>query len=168
MPLEDTVADSSFDVVSKVDRQEVDNALRQTAKELTQRYDFKGVGAEIAWSGEAIVMRANTPERILAVLDVLQTKLVKRGVSLKALDTGEPVLSGKLYRLESTLKEGLSQENAKKIAKLVRDEAPKTVKAQIQGDELRVTSKSRDDLQAVQRMLKETDLDVALQFTNYR
>jgi uncharacterized protein YajQ (UPF0234 family) len=168
--VEDTVADSSFDVVSKVDRQEVDNALNQAAKELAQRYDFKGVGAAVEWSGETIVMKANSEERVLAVLDVLQTKLIKRGVSLKALDTGEsgPKPFGKEYRLEGTLKEGLTQEEAKKVTKLIRDEGPKTVKALIQGDELRVSGKSRDDLQAVQALLKGADLDVALQFTNYR
>ncbi len=162
------MADSAFDVVSKVDRQEVDNAIRQAAKELSQRYDFKGVGASVDWSGDTIVMRANSDQRVLAVLDVLQTKLIKRGVSLKALDTGEPALSGKEYRLEATLKEGLTQENAKKVAKLIRDEGPKAVKPQVQGDEVRVTGKSRDDLQAVQRLLNEADLDFAVQFTNYR
>jgi uncharacterized protein YajQ (UPF0234 family) len=162
------VADSSFDVVSKVDRQEVDNALNQAAKEIAQRYDFKGTDASIAWSGESILMRASSEDRVKAVLDVLETKLIKRGVSLKSLDAGEPKASGKEYRIEASLKEGLSQENAKKISKIIRDEGPKSVKAQIQGDELRVTSKSRDDLQAVQALLKGADLDVALQFTNYR
>ena len=161
--------DSSFDVVSKVDRQEVDNAVNQAAKEISQRYDFKGVGASAEWSGQTtIVMKANTEDRVKAVLDVLQTKLVKRGVSLKALDTGDPKLSGKEYRIEADLKEGLSQENAKKIGKIIRDEGPKGVKAQIAGDELRVSSKHRDDLQAVIALLKGKDLDVALQFVNYR
>jgi uncharacterized protein YajQ (UPF0234 family) len=161
-------ADSSFDVVSKVDRQEVDNALNQASKEISQRYDFKGVGAAIEWSGETIVIRANSEERVKAVLDVFQTKLIKRQVSLKALDSGEPKASGKEYRLESTLKQGLSQEDAKKVSKLIREEGPKGIKSQITGDELRVSSKSRDDLQAVQALLKGADLDVALQFVNYR
>jgi uncharacterized protein YajQ (UPF0234 family) len=160
--------DSSFDVVSKVDRQEVDNALNQAAKEISQRYDFKGVDASIAWSGESIVMTANSEERVKAVLDVFQTKLVKRGVSLKALDAGEPKASGKEYRIDAGLKQGLSQENAKKISKLIRDEGPKGVKASITGDELRVSSKSKNDLQAVITLLKGADLDVALQFVNYR
>ncbi|WP_454041325.1 YajQ family cyclic di-GMP-binding protein [Cellulosimicrobium sp. Marseille-Q8652] len=164
------MADSSFDIVSKVDRQEVDNALNQAAKEVAQRYDFRNVGASIAWSGESIVMVANSAERVLAILDVLETKLIKRGISLKSLDTGdkEPKASGKEYRLAATLKEGLSSENAKKITKIIRDEAPKAVKTQITGDEVRVTSKSRDDLQTVIALLKAADLDVALQFTNYR
>jgi uncharacterized protein YajQ (UPF0234 family) len=164
------MADSSFDIVSKVDRQEVDNALNQAAKEISQRYDFKGVGASISWSGDTILMVANSAERVKAVLDVFQSKLIKRGVSLKAIDTGEgePQPSGKEYRLPATLKEGLSSENAKKITKLIRDEGPKGVKTQITGDEVRVTSKSRDELQTVIAMLKAADLDVALQFTNYR
>jgi cyclic-di-GMP-binding protein len=161
-------SESSFDVVSKVDRQEVDNALNQAAKEISQRYDFKNVGASIAWSGDTIVMRANSEDRVKAVLDVFQTKLVKRGVSLKAVDAGDPRPSGKEYRIEADLKEGLSQENAKKISKLIRDEGPKNIKAQITGDELRVSGKSRDDLQAVIALLKGADLDVALQFVNYR
>ncbi|MBD5786719.1 YajQ family cyclic di-GMP-binding protein [Cellulosimicrobium terreum] len=164
------MADSSFDVVSKVDRQEVDNALNQASKEVAQRYDFRNIGASIAWSGESILMIANSSERVLAILDVFETKLVKRGISLKFLDAGdkEPKASGKEYRLAATLKEGLSSENAKKITKIIRDEAPKAVKTQITGDEVRVTSKSRDDLQTVITLLKAADLDVALQFTNYR
>ncbi len=164
-------ADSSFDVVSKIDRQEVDNAVNQAAKEISQRYDFKGVGASVAWSGQdAILITANSPERVLAALDVLQTKLIKRGVSLKALDTGddEPTPSGKEYRLVAALKEGLSSENAKKITKLIRDEGPKGVKTQITGDEVRVSSKKRDDLQEVIALLKGADIDAALQFVNYR
>jgi uncharacterized protein YajQ (UPF0234 family) len=161
-------AESSFDVVSKVDRQEVDNALNQAAKEVQQRYDFKDTGASITWSGDTIVLRANSEDRVKAVLDVFQTKLIKRQVSLKAIDASEPKPSGKEYRIEAGLKEGLSQENAKKISKLIRDQGPKGVKAQIAGDELRVSSKSRDNLQAVISLLKGADLDVALQFVNYR
>jgi len=162
------MADSSFDIVSKVERQEVDNALNQAAKEISQRYDFKNVGASISWSGEKILMEANSEERVKAVLDVFETKLVKRGISLKALDAGEPQLSGKEYKIFATIEEGISQDNAKKVAKIVRDEGPKGVKAQVQGDELRVSSKSRDDLQAVQTLLKGKDFDFALQFVNYR
>jgi uncharacterized protein YajQ (UPF0234 family) len=162
------MADSSVDVVSKVDRQEVDNALNQAAKEVAQRYDFKGTGSSIEWSGEQILIKANSEERAKAVLDVFQTKLIKRGISLKSLESGEPVPSGKEFRITSSLKDGISQENAKKIGKIIRDEAPKSVKSQIQGDELRVQSKSRDDLQEVIRVLKAADLDVDLQFVNYR
>jgi uncharacterized protein YajQ (UPF0234 family) len=164
------MADSSFDIVSKFDKQEIANAVNNAAKEIATRYDFKNVGASVDLVGEVIKLRANTEERTLAVLDVLQTWLVKRKVSLRHLDVPEagPRLSGKEYHLDVPLKEGISQENAKKINKMIRDEGPKGVKSQIQGDELRVTSKSRDDLQAVQRMLQSADLDVALTFTNYR
>ncbi len=161
-------ADASFDVVSKVDHQEVDNALNQAAKEIAQRYDFKNVGASIAWSGESVLMIANSEERVKAVLDVFETKLIRRGISLKSLDKGEPKASGKEYRLVCGIKQGLSSEDAKKVAKLVRDEGPKGIKTQITGDELRVSGKSRDDLQAVIALLKGADLDVALQFVNYR
>ena len=161
------MADSTFDVVSKVDKQEVANALNQAQKEIAQRYDFKGVGAEIDFSGEKILMKANAEERVKAVLDVFESKLVKRGISLKSLDAGDPFASGKEYRIEASIKEGISQEHAKKISKLIRDEAPKSVKAQIQGDELRVSSKSRDDLQSTITLLKGYE-DVDLQFVNFR
>ncbi|QMU96188.1 YajQ family cyclic di-GMP-binding protein [Microbacterium esteraromaticum] len=162
------MADSSFDIVSKVDHQEADNALNQARKEIEQRYDFKGTGASISWSGEQILIVANSEERVNAVLDVFQSKLIKRGISLKSLESGDPVASGKEYRLTSSLKDGISSENAKKIGKIIRDEGPKGVKSQIQGDELRVQSKSRDDLQAVIALLKSSDLDIDLQFINYR
>ena len=163
------MADASFDVVSKVDRQEVDNALKQAAKELSQRFDFRGTGASIEWAGdEAVALQAGTEDRVKAALEVFKEKLVKRGISLKALDAGEPQLSGKEYKIFATIEEGISQENAKKVAKIIRDEGPKGVKALVQGDELRVSSKSRDDLQAVQSLLKEKDLDFAVQFANYR
>ena len=164
------MASSSFDIVSKVDRQEVDNALNQTAKEVSQRYDFKGVGASIEWSGDNVVIKANSADRVLAVLDVFESKLIRRGVSLKNLDFGEkePQASGKEYVLAGPTKEGIDQNNAKKISKIIRDEGPKGIKPQIQGDELRVTGKSRDDLQAVISLLKGKDLEVALQYVNYR
>ncbi|WNM24140.1 YajQ family cyclic di-GMP-binding protein [Demequina capsici] len=162
------MADSSFDVVSKVDRQEVDNALNQAVKEINQRYDFKGVGASIEFSGEDILMKANSPERVKAVLDVFISKLAKRQIEMKALEWGEPVASGKEFRLVAKMKEGIAQDVAKKLTKLVRDEGPKSVRALIQGDELRVTSKSRDDLQATIALLKNADVDAALQFVNFR
>ena len=163
------MADSSFDVVSKVDRQEVDNALNQAIKELNTRYDFRGTGAGIEWSGEEkIVLTADSEERVKAALEVFKEKLIRRDISLKAFESGEPAASGKTYKITGTLIQGISQENAKKISKKIRDEGPKGVKAQIQGDELRVSGKKRDDLQAVIALLKSADLDVALQFVNYR
>ncbi len=160
-------SDSTFDVVSKVDSQEVSNALNQAQKEIVQRYDFKGVGAEVDFSGEKILMKANSEERVKAVLDVLQSKLVKRNISLKSLDAGEPYPSGKEYRIEAEIVEGIAQDVAKKINKLIRDEAPKGVKSTIQGDELRVSSKSRDDLQATMTLLRSFE-EADLQFVNFR
>lgn len=162
------MADSSFDVVSKLDPMEIENAVNQARKEIEQRYDFKGVGAEVTLSGETILIKANSEERALAALDVLQSKFIRRGMSLKTLDSGEPFASGKEYRIESKLKEGIDQASAKKLNKLIRDEGPKGVKSQIQGDELRVSSKSRDDLQETIALLKGADTDVALQFVNFR
>ncbi|CAN5299848.1 YajQ family cyclic di-GMP-binding protein [soil metagenome] len=163
------MADSSFDIVSKIDRQEADNALNQAAKEIATRYDFKNVGADIRWSGEwGVEITANADERALAILDVFKDKLIKRGISLKSLEDGEPRQSGKEVKLTSTFGEGIDQDQAKKVSKLIRDEGPKGIKVQIQGDELRVTSKKRDDLQEVIALLKGADLDFAVQFTNYR
>ncbi len=163
------MADPSFDVVSKVDRQEVDNALNQAAKELTTRFDFRGVNASVEWSGElGIVIKADTEERAKAALEVFKEKLVKRDISMKAFDAGEPKVSGKGYVITGTMKQGIEQDAAKKIAKLIKDEGPKGVQASIQGDQLRVSGKKRDDLQAVIALLKGADLDTPLQFTNYR
>jgi len=162
-------AESSFDIVSRLNRQEVDNALNQAAKEIGTRFDFRGVGAAIAWSGDhAVDIRANSEERAKAVLDVFKDKLVKRGVSLKTLDAGEPRASGKEYRLAVALKEGISADDARRIAKLIRDEGPKGVRAQIQGEELRVSAKKKDELQAVIALVKGADFGLALQFVNYR
>lgn len=163
------MADNSFDIVSKVDRMEVDNALNQTAKELSQRFDFKGTDATIEWKGElAVELSATTEERVKAALDVFRDKLVKRQVSLKSLDAQPPRASGKEYKISAVFKAGISQEQAKKLGKLIRDEGPKSVKTQVMGEELRVSSKSRDDLQEVIALVKEADIDFAVQFTNYR
>jgi cyclic-di-GMP-binding protein len=161
--------DPSFDVVSKVDRQEVDNALNQAAKELAQRFDFRGTGASIAWSGEeGVLLQAGTEERAKAALEVFKEKLIKRGISLKALDAGDPQASGKNYRINATILQGIVMEKARVIAKKIRDEGPKGVQAQIQGDQLRVTAKKKDDLQAAIALLKDSDFGIPLQFTNYR
>lgn len=162
------MADSTFDIVSKVDKMEADNAVNQAIKEVEQRYDFKGVGALIEWSGEKILLHASSEERVKAVLDVLQSKFIKRGISLKSLEDGEPYASGKEFRIEVSLKNGIAQDAAKKISKVIREECPKSVKSQIQGDELRVSSKSRDDLQETMRVLRGADLEIDLQFVNFR
>lgn len=162
-------AESSFDIVSKIDHQEVDNALNQAAREISQRFDFKGTGAEVKRSGQtAIELSANAEERAKAALDVLKEKLIKREVSLKHLDVGEPKQSGKETKILVSLQEGISTENAKKVSKVIRDSGPKGVKAQIQGDELRVSAKKKDDLQVVIALLKDQEFDFALQFINYR
>jgi uncharacterized protein YajQ (UPF0234 family) len=162
-------SESSFDIVSKIDRQEVDNALNQAAKEIGTRFDFRGVGASISWSGDhAVEIKANSEERANAVLDVFKDKLVRRSVSLKVLDAGEPKASGKEYRLAVALKEGISQDDARKISKIIRDEGPKGIRAQVQGEELRVSSKKKDDLQGVINLLKGKEFDFAVQFVNYR
>lgn len=159
----------SFDIVSKVDRQEVDNALNQTGKELSTRFDFRGTGAEIKWAGdEAVSIYAETEDRAKAALEVFKEKLVKRGISLKALDPSDPRPSGKGHKIDCKIVQGIESEKAKAISKRIRDEGLKGVQAQIQGDQLRVTGKKKDDLQAVIALLKDADFGIALQFTNYR
>jgi uncharacterized protein YajQ (UPF0234 family) len=164
------VADtSSFDIVSKVDRQEVDNALNQTAKELSQRFDFRGTNAQISWAGdEAVTLQADTEDRVKAALDVFKEKFVKRQLSLKSLEAGDPKPSGKGQKIDCKIIQGIDSDKAKVISKKIRDDGPRGVQAQIQGDQLRVTAKKRDDLQAVIAMLKAEDFGVALQFINYR
>jgi cyclic-di-GMP-binding protein len=162
------MADFSFDIVSKADRMEVDNAVNQAIREIATRFDFKNTGAEIEYKEDKIKVTADTEERCKAALDVVKDKWVKRQLSLKQLDTTEPVLSGKTYSITATIKEGISSENAKKVSKLIRDEGPKSVKSQIQGDELRVSSKSKDDLQETMAMIKAKEFDFAVQFTNFR
>ena len=160
---------SSFDIVSKVDRQEVDNALNQTAKELAQRFDFRGTNASIAWAGDdGVTLKADTEDRVKAALEVFKEKLVKRQISLKSLDAGQPQTSGKGYKVDCKIVQGIDSDKAKAISKKIRDEGPKGVQAQIQGDQLRVSAKKKDDLQTVIALLKAADFDVALQFTNYR
>jgi cyclic-di-GMP-binding protein len=163
------MADASFDIVSEIDLAELDNAINQAQRELGTRFDFRGTGASVERSGdEAALITAETEDRVKAALEVLKEKMIKRGISLKALDAGEPRQSGKETKIDVAFKQGISTEDAKKIGKIIRDEGPKGVKAQIQGEEIRVSSKKRDDLQAVQALLRGADLDVALQFVNYR
>ncbi|WIX80060.1 YajQ family cyclic di-GMP-binding protein [Amycolatopsis carbonis] len=163
------MADPSFDVVSKVDRQEVDNALNQASKELGTRFDFRGTGTTIDWAGEeALTIESETEERALAAVEVFKEKLIKRNISLKAFEAGEPALSGKIYKIGGKILQGIASDKAKQIAKFIRDEGPKGVQAQIQGDQLRVSGKKKDQLQDVIALLKGKDFEIALQFTNYR
>lgn len=163
------MADASFDIVSEIDLAELDNAVNQAQRELSTRFDFRGTGARVERSGEeAAVLSAETEDRVKAALDVLKEKLIKRGISLKAMEASDPRQSGKESKIDVAFQQGIAQEHAKKIGKIIRDEGPKGVKPQIQGDKLRVTGKKRDDLQSVIALLKGKDLEVALQFTNYR
>jgi len=163
------VADPSFDVVSKIDRQEVDNALNQAAKELSQRFDFRGTNASIKFSGElGFTIQADSEERAKAALEVFREKLVKRSISLKSLDVGEPKASGKVFIITGTLQQGIAAEQAKSIAKAIRDAGFKGVQPTIQGDQLRVTGKKRDDLQAVIAFCRAKDFGVVLNYKNFR
>ena len=162
------MADSSFDIVSKIDQMELDNAFNQCDREIATRFDFKNTDTKIEKTGLKVVLESSTEERAKAALDVFKDKLIKRNVSLKHLDAGEPALSGKTYRINCEFKEGISTENAKKIVKFLKESGPKSLKTQIQGEELRVSSKSRDDLQTAIAQVKKETWDFAVQFTNYR
>ena len=162
------MAESSFDIVSKIDQMELDNAFNQCDREIATRYDFRNTETKIEKTGLKVVLESGTEERVKAALDVLKDKLIKRNVSLKHLDASEPALSGKTYRINCEFKEGISTENAKKIAKFLKEKGAKSLKTQIQGDELRVSSKSRDDLQTAIAQVKKETWEFAVQFTNYR
>lgn len=162
------MADSSFDIVSKIDQMELDNAFNQCDREIATRYDFKNTETKIEKTGLKVLLESGTEERVKAALDVLKDKLIKRNVSLKHLDASEPALSGKTYRINCEFREGISTENAKKIAKFLKEKGAKSLKTQIQGDELRVSSKSRDDLQTAIAQVKKETWEFAVQFTNYR
>jgi uncharacterized protein YajQ (UPF0234 family) len=162
------MADSSFDIVSKIDQMELDNAFNQCDREIATRFDFKNTDTKIEKTALKVVLESSTEERVKAALDVFKDKLIKRNISLKHLDASEPALSGKTYRINCDFKEGISTENAKKIAKFLKESGPKSLKTQIQGEELRVSSKSRDDLQTAIAQVKKETWDFAVQFTNYR
>jgi cyclic-di-GMP-binding protein len=160
--------DSSFDIVSDFDRQELVNAVDQTHREMAQRYDLKNAKGTLELEKDAMVVTAPSDMTLRAIVDVLETKMVRRGLDLKILGLG-PIESatGGSVRQRLGLKKGLSQELAKEITKLVRDTVPK-VKAQIQGDAVRISAKSKDDLQRAIAAVRQREFDVALQFVNYR
>ena len=162
------MADASFDVVSSVDLQEVKNAISQALKEIGTRYDLKGSQSDIVLTGEEITLSSQDDYKLKAVRDVLETKLVKRNVPLKALTYGtvEKAL-GQTARQKVTLQSGIPTDKAREIVKIIKGAKIK-VQAAIQADQVRVTGKSRDDLQQVIKLLKETDLGIDMQFTNYR
>ncbi|HEY0140593.1 MAG TPA: YajQ family cyclic di-GMP-binding protein [Thermoanaerobaculia bacterium] len=158
----------SFDVVSKTDMQEVTNAVQQAQKELAQRFDFKGSKSSIELSAEELILISDDEGKLISVKDILETRLVKRGVSLKALDYGklEPAMSGTV-RQRVKIVQGIESEKAKAIVKTIKDAKVK-VQASIQADQVRVTGRSKDDLQRAMSLVKETDYGIPLQFTNYR
>lgn len=158
----------SFDIVSKVDMQELSNAVTQAEKEIATRFDFKGSKSSISLEKEALVIVSDDEYKLKSVIDILQGKMVKRGIAIKNMDYGklEPA-SGGTVRQQVKLKQGIGQEDAKKINVLIRDSKMK-VKSQIQGDQLRVTGKSKDDLQAVMALLRGADLPLDLQFVNFK
>ncbi|MNH81247.1 putative nucleotide-binding protein [compost metagenome] len=161
-------SESSFDIVSKVDMQELTNAIQQTERELETRYDFKNSKSSIKVEKDVLVVSSDDEYKLTAVIDILQSKMIKRGLPIKNLEYGkvEPASLGSV-RQRITLKSGIDQDNAKKINILIRDSKLK-VKSQIQGDQVRVTGKSRDDLQSVIQLLRKADLSVDLQFTNLK
>lgn len=158
----------SFDIVSKVDMQEVDNAVNQTKKEIAQRYDFKGSKSEITLENDSITVLGDDDYKLTAVIDILQSKIIKRGISLKALDYGKKAeASGQMMRQVIGIKQGISKEKGKEINKIIKDSKLK-VQSQLQEDQVRVTGKKIDDLQEVITLLKGKELDVELQFVNMR
>ena len=162
------MAESSFDVVSSVDLQEVKNAVAQAMKEIVTRFDLKGSGSEVSLEGEGLVLTTSDDFKLKAVRDVLEGRLVKRNVPLKALSYGtiEKALGGTV-RQKVALQKGISSDKAREIVKVIKGTKLK-VQASIQGDQVRVSGKNKDDLQSVMRLLKETDLGIDMQFTNYR
>jgi uncharacterized protein YajQ (UPF0234 family) len=159
----------TFDIVSQVDMQEVRNAVDQAQRELGTRFDFKGTDSSVELSGMELRLHSSTEDRLKAVVQVIEEKLVKRKVSLKALDYGKPEEAAKgTVRQTVTLKAGLSSDNAKAINRWIKDRAPKGIASQTQGDQVRVTGKKRDDLQTVIAGLREEDFGLPLQFENFR
>ncbi len=169
------MANFSFDVVSEYDKAEMNNVFDQVQREITSRYDFKGTPAELDWLDKdskgdktGLKITGNGEWQIDAILDIIRKKLATRGQSQKVLDTSKDVVESNLKTTkEVPFKQGLDQDKAKQITKLLRDELPK-VKAQIQGDAVRVMSNSKDDLQAVMQLLKSKEFDFPISFTNYR
>lgn len=162
------MSESSFDIVSKVDMQELSNAITQAEREIETRFDFKGSKSSIALEKDELVVGSDDEYKLKSVIDILQSKMMKRGVPIKNMDYGKiEGASGGTVKQRIKLRQGIEQDVSKKINTLIRDSKIK-VKSQIQGDQIRVTGKSRDELQAVMAMLRGADLPVELQFTNYR
>jgi uncharacterized protein YajQ (UPF0234 family) len=163
-----TLAESSFDVVSSVDLQEVKNAIAQAMKEIMTRFDLKGSNSAIELQGEEILITSGDESKMKAVRDVLEERLVKRNVPLKALTFGDVEKAlGQTARQKVTLQQGIPSDKAREIVKVIKQSKLK-VQAAIQGDQVRVSGKNKDDLQTVMRLLRETDLGIDMQFTNRR
>ena len=159
----------TFDVVSQLDMQEVRNAVDQAQRELATRFDFKGTDSTVELHEKELRLHSSTEDRLKAVVQVVEEKLVKRKISLKALDYGKPEEAAKgTIRQNVTLKAGISSDNAKSINQWIKDKGPKGVSSQTQGDQVRVTAKKRDDLQSVIGGLREEDFGIPLQFENFR
>ncbi|MFN6118442.1 MAG: YajQ family cyclic di-GMP-binding protein [Actinomycetes bacterium] len=159
----------SFDIVSEVDRQEVRNAIDQAQREIANRFDFKNTNSSIEQNDLVITLRTITEDRLAALRVVLEEKLVKRGVSLKGLDYGKvEEATQNTVRQVATIKVGISSDKAREINRMIKEKGPKGVSSQTQGDSVRVTGKKRDDLQAVIALLKGADLEIPLQFENFR
>lgn len=157
----------SFDVVSEIDKHELTNAIDQVSREIGTRYDFKGSNAKIELKGSTILLEATGDFQIKQIHDILYNKLIKRGIDSRCLDMGKVVPKGVGAAQEIQVREGIDKEMAKKVVKKIKDSKLK-VQAAIQGEQVRVTGKKRDDLQSVMAMLKESDIDIPLQFTNFR
>jgi uncharacterized protein YajQ (UPF0234 family) len=157
----------SFDIVSELDKHEITNAIDQANRELSTRYDFKGVTASFEQSGESVLLEAEVDFQLKQMMDLLRARLIARGIDIKCLEEKDPDLSGVRARQEVLLRQGLDQPLCKQITKLIKDSKMK-VQAQIQGEKVRVTGKKRDDLQGAIALLKDSDIDMPLQFNNFR
>ncbi len=157
----------SFDIVSEIENEEVRNAVENANRELDTRFDFRGVDASFTWSKEETTLKAEADIQLQQMVDMLRTKLVKRGVNPETMNIGDPVHSGKTFSIKVTFKEGIDAPTAKKLVKMIKDSKIK-VQAAIQGEQLRITGKKRDDLQAVMALVRESDLEQPFQFTNFR
>ena len=157
----------SFDVVSEVDLQEVHNAVDQANREISTRFDFRGVDARFERIDDSVKLTAEADIQLDQMLDILRSKLVKRGVDVGVMESQDPEHSGKLYHQMVLIKQGIETVLAKKIVKMIKDKKMK-VQAAIQGEKVRVTGKKRDDLQSVMTMLRESDIDIPMQYENFR
>lgn len=157
----------SFDIVSEINNDEVRNAVENASRELDTRFDFRGVDASFEWSKDETTLTAEADIQLQQMVDILRNKLVKRGVDPETMNVSDPVHSGKTYSIKVTFKEGIDAPTAKKLVKLIKDSKLK-VQAAIQGEQVRITGKKRDDLQSVMALVRESNLEQPFQFTNFR